>query len=204
MRDLPRLYAVTDEAVVPNGVLVSRVEKLLAAGLRLLQVRFKTTPREERVRLGRALRAATRDAGAILIANDSPELAREIDADGVHLGAEDPAVANARGILGSDAIIGVTGYADEQRVARWGPDEVAYLGLSSPHPSPTKEKPVPDAGEFVRLVARARVPVYAIGGMTPERTPDAIRAGCHGVAAVSCLLGPDGGAEEVRRFLEAL
>jgi len=204
MRDLPRLYAVTDEAVVPNEVLLSRVERLLEAGLRLLQLRFKTTPEEERVRLGRAIRAATRAAGAILIANDSPDFAREIEADGVHLGAEDPAVENAWNVLGPDAIIGVTGYADEGRVARFRPDEVAYLGLSSPHPSPTKVKPVPDADEFERLVACARVPVYAIGGMTPERTPDAVRAGCHGVAAVSCLLGSRRGAAMVRRFHDAL
>lgn len=201
---LPRLYAVTDERTCPGPELVETVRRVLDAGVRLLQVRFKTTPRDEQVRLGRVLRELTREAGALLIANDSPGLALAIEADGVHLGAEDATVEQARALLPAGAIVGVSGDADEARIRGIDPARVDYLGLSSPWPSGTKEKAVPDPETFRALVRAAPVPVYAIGSVTPDRTPEMIAAGCRGVAAVGALFGAPDPAAAVRAFLRAL
>ncbi len=167
---LPRLYALSDERVVPPGEIVERTEALLEAGVRMFQVRFKRLPPRERIRRGRALRELTARYGALLIANDSPELARGIGADGVHLGREDPSPGRARRILGKEAVLGVTGYADRRRIARFTAGTVDYLGISSPHPSPTKSKPCPSPEAFRALVAAARVPVYAVGA-SPRTAP---------------------------------
>ncbi len=201
---LPRLFAVTDESAVASGRLIEVTEVLLRAGVRLFQARFKSTPFAEQVALGREMRTLTRRHGALLIADDSPELATIIDADGVHLGAGDPSVDEARRLLGNGAIVGVSAYADEARVRAAETPRVDYVGLSSPFPSGTKAKPAPGEEEFGALARAARVPAFAIGGMTPERTAAVVRLGCHGVAAVAALYGAADPATETARFFEAI
>lgn len=203
-RDLPRLYAVTDDLLVPNWDLAARTERLLEAGVRLVQVRFKRAPFAEQVARGRELRELTRRYGALLIADDSPSLAAEIEADGVHLGALDAPVSVARALLGKDAILGVSGYDDRAFVASIRPSEVDYVGLSSPYPSTTKDKRSPDPAEFGAVVRASPVPVYAIGGITAERTKAMVAAGCHGVAAIAALYAVPDPAAAVEAFFTAL
>jgi thiamine-phosphate pyrophosphorylase len=199
--ELPRLYAVTDETVTPDDELPAAVGAVLAVGARMVQVRIKADAAERWRRLGPELRSMTRDHGALLVVNDHPEVALRIGADGVHLGRDDPPVERARALLGPQAVIGVTTYDVLERAARWRPGEVTYLGSSSPYASPLKkDKARPSMESFARLVASARVPVYAIGGVTPANAAPLIAAGCHGVAAVSSIFAaPDPGAA-VRRF----
>ncbi|MCK4333696.1 thiamine phosphate synthase, partial [candidate division WOR-3 bacterium] len=182
---LPRLYAVTDEKVLPNVRLIQKVADVLEAGVRLLQVRFKKTPAREQLSLGQEIRVLTSKYNALLVVNDSPELAKEIGADGVHLGADDPKVPYARKILGPDAIVGVSCYEDIRLVRQFSPGDVSYIGLSSPYPSSTKHKEVVSLPRFRELVAASRLPCYAIGGITPERAGQMLDAGCHGVAVIS-------------------
>jgi len=201
---LPRLYAVTDEKVLPNAFLVDRVTEVLEAGVRFLQVRFKKTPAREQLSLGQEIRALTGKYNALLVVNDSPELALKIEADGVHLGTQDPKVHQARKILGEDAIIGVSCYEDMDLVKRWTPEDISYIGLSSPYPSTTKHKEKVSLPRFRELVAASRLPCYAIGGITPERAGEMIGAGCHGVAAISAIFGAENPAGEAERFLAEL
>lgn len=177
---------------------------MLRAGVRLFQVRFKKTPYDEQVDLGRKLRELTRSCNTIFIVNDSPGLAAEIEADGVHLGADDPHVPAARALLGTRAIIGVSCYDEVERVTRRGSEEIAYIGLSSPYPSPTKQKDVVSLSDFKNLVAASCVPVYAIGGITLDKVGEMIQAGCHGVAVISAIFGKQNPAEAVREFLAEL
>jgi thiamine-phosphate pyrophosphorylase len=197
---LPRLYAVTDEKISPGDRLIEVCEVILDAGIRMLQVRFKTTPFVQQAELGLKLRELTRIHESILIVNDNPELATKVQADGVHLGADDPDVPTARSILGPGAIIGVSCYDRKELVQRWSPGEVSYIGLSSPYPSAIKSKATPDIDTFRRLVSAARVPVYAIGGITPVRVSQMIDAGCYGVAAVSAIFGAEDPVQAVFEF----
>jgi len=201
---LPRLYAVTDENVISNNRLIERVETVLRAGVRLLQVRFKKTPYPEQIKLGRKLRELTRAYDTIFIVNDSPELAAELDADGVHLGADDPSLSHARKLLGPDAIIGVSCYGDAERVASYSPDTIAYIGLSSPYVSATKQKDVVSLSDFKALAGAARVPVYAIGGITTDRVGEMMSAGCYGIAVISAIFGSDNPGQSVKDFLDKL
>jgi thiamine-phosphate pyrophosphorylase len=214
---LPRLYAITDENVISNNRLIEGVETVLRAGVRLLQVRFKKTPYDEQVELGRKLRELTRKYDTIFIVNDSPELAAELDADGVHLGADDPSLSHARKLLGPDAIIGVSCYGcygDAERVASYSPDTIAYIGLSSPYVSATKQKDVVSLSNFKALVGAARVPVYAIGGITVDKISEVLSSesygyyggcyGCYGVAVISAIFGADNPGQSVKDFLDKL
>lgn len=201
---LPRLYVVTDEDIVPNEYLLARAGKVLEAGVRLFQVRFKKTPYEEQLRLGHKLRLLTRKHKAIFIVNDLPELAKELGADGVHLGADDPDVPYARKLLGPDAIIGASCYDEIERVRRRSTEDISYIGLASPYPSPTKPKVNPELDKLSELAAASKVPVYAIGGITPKRVGEMIKIGCYGVAVVSAIFGTQNPSQEVRNFLAEL
>jgi len=201
---LPRLYVVTDEKVLLNAQLITKVREVLEAGAGFLQLRFKKTPADERLRLGQEIRALTREYNSLLIVNDSPQLANAIEADGVHLGADDPQVPQARRILGKDAIIGVSCYEDMDLVKRWTPEDISYIGLSSPYPSTTKHKEVVALDKFKELVAASRLPCYAIGGITPQRVGEMIGAGCYGVAVILAIFGAENPAYETKRFLAEL
>ncbi len=201
---LPRLYAVTDEKVLPNLRLIQKVADVLEAGVRLLQVRFKKTTAREQLSLGQEIRVLTSKYNALLVVNDSPELALKIEADGVHLGADDPKVPYARKILGPDAIVGVSCYEDIRLVRQFSPGDVSYIGLSSPYPSSTKHKEVVSMPGFRELVAASRLPCYAIGGITPEMAGQMLDAGCHGVAVISAVFGAEDPAYETKRFLAEL
>lgn len=201
---LPRLYVVTDEKVLPNAFLVDRVADVLEAGVRFVQVRFKKTPYDEQLSLGQEIRALTSKYNALLVVNDSPELAKEIGADGVHLGADDPKVPQAREILGNDAIIGVSCYEDIRLVRQSSSSDVSYIGLSSPYPSSTKHKEAVSLPGFRELVGASRLPCYAIGGITPERVGEMLQSGCHGVAVISAIFGAGNPAGETERFLAEL
>jgi len=202
--NLPRLYAISDEEIVPNEELLEKVEEVLVAGVKLFQVRFKKTPHEEQYRLGKKLRELTRAHDALFIFNDSPEVARSVQADGVHLGANDPRVSFARRLLGQKAIIGVSCYDRIDRVVKWGPQEISHLGMATPYPSPTKPKVNPDIEEFTNLVSHARVPAYAIGGVTLERVGEMLKAGCYGVAVVSAVFAAEDPARAVLEFSEEI
>ena len=95
MRPIKGLYAVTPD-VADTALLLAKVETVLAAGARLLQYRNKSADAARRGEQARALRAVCRRHAATLIINDDVTLARAIDADGVHVGADDPALAIAR------------------------------------------------------------------------------------------------------------
>ena len=92
---LKGLYVITDKKLIPRDRFIETVEKAIRGGAKILQLREKDTPEEEIIRLGKGLLKITRKYGIPLIINDSPKLAREIGADGVHLGRGDPKIFQA-------------------------------------------------------------------------------------------------------------
>ena len=146
---------------------------------------------------------------ALLIINDDPILARECNADGVHLGPEDPPLPLARNVVGAGKIIGSSvGTLDDLGKAHLcSPD---YLGVGDVFGTSSK----PDAGEPIgiscleKIVRSTATPVIAIGGITKDNLRQAIAAGAHGVAVLSpiCLAdNPIAATIEIARALrEAL
>jgi len=201
---LPRLYAITDEVVLPNPVLLDKAQEVLQAGIRMLQVRFKTTPWEEQIRLGEKLRELTRQFDSYLVVNDSPQLALSIEADGVHLGAGDPDVARAREILDPAKIVGVSCYEDLELVKMYEPRCADYVGVSSPYLSTTKQKGIVDIQGLKSVVRTSKVPVYVIGGITPAKVREIMRTGCHGIAVISAIFGKENPGNAVKEFLSLL
>ena len=180
------LYVITDTQLIPRERFVETVEAAVRGGATMVQLREKETPREEVIHLAREVLAVTRRYGALLIVNDHPAIAREVGADGAHVGREDPPVAEARAMLGPEAIIGASCYGDVARAVAAEQAGADYVAFGTPFPSPTKPKRTDiSLGIFQEVKQRVKVPVFAIGGITIENAPQVIDAGADGIAVVS-------------------
>lgn len=187
--DSPRgLYAITPEDLV-GAALIAACSEVLAGGAVWLQYRAKSNFDLE---TARALAAQCRSSGACLIINDRPELARAAGADGVHLGRDDGSIAAARALLGPEAIIGVSCYADLERARRLALEGADYLAFGSLYASPTKPEAVACPLQTLRQARALGRPVVGIGGITLANARAAIEAGADLLAVISDLFAaPD-------------
>lgn len=184
------LYAITP--TLPTLELLTAVNAAIAGGAALVQYRSKeTAPHLRREQAGELL-ALCRDHGVPLIINDDAELAAVLGADGVHLGEEDGAIAEARRLLGLHALIGVSCYNDLER-AQVAANTADYVAFGSFYPSANK----PAARRAsLRLLQQAKItlkiPVVAIGGITPANGVPLVASGADALAAIDGLFGnPD-------------
>jgi thiamine-phosphate pyrophosphorylase len=199
-RRISGLYAVTPE-LADTPALVAAAEAALAGGARLLQYRNKTAAAALRLSQARALLALCRKYRVPLIINDRLDLALEVPADGVHLGADDGPLATARARLGPARLLGASCY-DRLEAAleaeRLGAD---YVAFGSFFPSSVKPGAVRAPLALLREAKRRlSVPVVAIGGITPDNAPQLIAAGADSVAVISALFDADDVTMTARRF----
>lgn len=189
------LYALTPEGI-DSGLLLERVEAALEAGLRLLQLRDKSNPRDERVLRARPLVDACGRFGATVIVNDDPALAAELGAHGVHLGRDDGSIESARRVLGASAVIGVSCYDELDRALRLRAEGADYVAFGSFFASSVKPGAVRPGVDLLRQ-ARAKLdcPIVAIGGITLATAALVRDAGADAVAIITDLFSaPDIGA----------
>ena len=201
--DKLRLYAVTDRTWLGKESLEEAVEAALRGGVTSLQLREKQAPHEELVKTAMRLKPLCRRYGVPLIINDDVEAALEADADGVHVGQEDMAVAEARRILGPEKIIGASAHNREEALEaqRQGAD---YLGSGAVFGSSTKKDATTLSREELTAVCRAvSIPVAAIGGITEENCLELAGTGVSGIAVVSALFAA-ADKEEAAARLRAL
>jgi thiamine-phosphate pyrophosphorylase len=191
------LYAITPEPPLSIQAQGRQVEQAIAGGARVVQYRDKSRDRagdrERRLAEARALLAICRAAGVPLIVNDDAALAAAVEADGVHLGRDDIPPGEARRLLGPAAIIGVSCY-DRLDLAEAAQTAGAdYVAFGSFFPSSTKPLAVrADLDLLRRARQRIRLPLVAIGGITPENGAALIAAGADLLAVVSGIFSrPD-------------
>lgn len=184
---------ITDEKLIPRVRFLETVEKALAGGANIVQIRDKTSSPSEIVSLGRELLGITGRYGAPLIVNDSPDLMMEIKADGVHLGEDDPNVIPTRKKLGNGAIIGVSCYGSVPRgihAERMGAD---YVVFGTPWATPTKpgREPTPFETLVEAKTAVTGIPIFAIGGIFAHNAAAVLATGVDGVAVITSVFGSD-------------
>ncbi|MDD3518138.1 MAG: thiamine phosphate synthase [Chromatiales bacterium] len=187
-RVLRGLYAITDPQLTPLPSALERIEQSLRGGARLLQYRDKGDDHERRLREALSLRELCHRHGAQFIVNDDVRLAHESGADGVHLGRDDVDVATARGMLGADAIIGVSCYDRLELALAAAAGGADYVAFGSFYPSGTKPAAVrADPSLIAAFKRQADLPVCAIGGITPDNAPTLIAAGADMLAVIGGL-----------------
>jgi thiamine-phosphate diphosphorylase len=201
---LPALYAIVDPldtGRTPQDL----ADAYLAGGARLLQLRLKDATARTVDEAARALRAATRRAGALLVVNDRPDVAAAVEADGVHLGQDDVPVAVARAVLGPDRFVGVSTHdLDEARAAV--ADGADYLGVGPIYDTTSKRGALAARGLVLLRDVRALTdrPLVAIGGITPETAAAVRAAGADSIAMIAALTRAADAAATVRDLVTRL
>jgi thiamine-phosphate pyrophosphorylase len=199
------LCLVTDRTQTRGRELVSVVEECLEAGLPAVQVRAKDLGAGDLARLCRRLLGSVRDRGAQLVVNDRVDVALAVGADAVQRTHTSLPVEDIRAIVGGRLRIGVSVHSliDAVEAEVKGADWVTYGPV---YDTPSKRAYGPPQGleRLAEVAGRLRIPVVAIGGITPQRVKELRAAGARGVAAISFILAADSPADATRRFLAAL
>jgi len=194
------LYAITPD-LADTGELLRRVRAALSGGIRLLQYRNKAATAALRGTQARELQALCSGAGVPLIINDHLDLALECGAAGLHLGGDDGDIAAARARLGPHRLLGASCYdrigLAEAAIAA-GADHVAFGSFFPSGVKPGAARPPVDL--ITQARSRLRVPVVAIGGITPHNAPQLVAAGADAVAVISAVFGAADIAAAAREF----
>lgn len=210
MNYVPRLYAILDAQQIGSrrdvsGSLLEAAEELLAAGVRLIQLRDKKATARELYVTAVSLAGCVRKEGGQLIVNDRADVALAADADGAHLGQQDLPAAGARRFLAAGQIIGLSTHSIAQ-VAAADRQPVDYIAFGPIFATTSKENPDPPVGLDGLAAARkaTRKPLVAIGGITLQNARSVIEHGADSVAVIGALLGAPDLGEQARKFLEIL
>ncbi len=194
------LYAITPEEA-DTAELLRRVRLALQGGASVLQYRNKPGSAATRFEQAAALRILTREFGVPLIINDDAALAKQVDADGVHLGGEDGGVAAARAVLGSEKIIGISCYNRlplAHEAATQGADYVAFGAVFASTIKP--DAPVATLALLSQARREMSLPLVAIGGITAENGASVLAAGADALAVISALFGAEDITLAARQF----
>lgn len=203
---LPGLYVITDRKMAGGRDYLQIVREVLLGGVRIIQLRDKETPFEDLVKVGKKIKNLTAEFGATLIVNDNPYLAREIDADGVHLGQTDMPVDIAREIVGKDKIIGLSTHNYRQISQAMMMEEVDYIGIGPIFPTTTKKSEYPPVGlKILRwAVENCSLPFVAIGGINKENITQVLSTGTRLIAVVSAVMSAPDITTAVRELVEII
>jgi thiamine-phosphate pyrophosphorylase len=184
----------------PDGFLAA----VLGAGVDIVQLRMKDADDDTIVATGQRFARVAAEHGALFILNDRPDLVAATGADGVHVGQDDVAVAQARAIVGPDLLIGLSTHSPEQVDAAAGL-EVDYIGVGPVHATPTKPgRPAVGLDLVSYASAHTTVPFFAIGGISTVNVAAVGSAGAGRIAVVRALTEASDPASAARRLREGI
>jgi len=196
------LYAITDCENLTTDDLLEKTEEIINAGVSLFQYRNKESDQNKKRELALKLQSLCHKYKTPFIVNDDLELAKEISADGVHLGQHDEDINTAREVLGSK-IIGISCYNDINRATVAEEAGADYVAFGSFYPSVTK----PDAvkatiGLLLESKSRLGIPVVAIGGITPENGKALVNVKVDFLAVISGLYSATDINSAIKAYME--
>jgi len=183
---------------------LEQVEQLLDAGANWIQLRQKNGLEGEKIKNATMAVSLCKKYKATLIINDSPQIALESGANGVHLGQKDYPIPEARKLLGKNAIIGGTANTGLQAL-QLVTDTCDYIGLGPWKSTQTKEnlsEILGEAGIKKVLDLHLKIPVIAIGGITPSDVPKILSLGAYGIAVSSGIVAAKSIKAAFEEYLE--
>ena len=182
------LYAVTDRHWLDGRRLIDVVRESLDGGVTMVQLREKTLEEGKFLEEAKELQTLCRERGVPFLVNDNVEIAREMNADGVHVGQTDIPVPDVRALVGPDMIIGLSTHSPDQAraAAAAGAD---YIGVGPIFATRTKRNVcAPVTLDYLDWVAgNISLPFVAIGGITQENVAKLAGSGICGVAVISAI-----------------
>ncbi|RGS37920.1 thiamine phosphate synthase [Coprococcus eutactus] len=183
------LYAVTDRHWLGEETLYDQVKKALDGGATFVQLREKKLDREDFLAEALEIQKLCKKYGVPFVINDEVSIAKDIDADGVHVGQSDMEAMDVRKALGPDKILGVSAQTVEQAIIaeKHGAD---YLGVGSVFATGSKDDADDVSHETLKAICEAvSIPVIAIGGITKDNVSELAGSGICGVAVISAIFG---------------
>ena len=181
------LYAVTDRHWLNGRTLVDVVKESLDGGVTMIQLREKSLDEGKFLEEAKELQALCRERHVPFIVNDNVDIAKAMDADGVHVGQDDMETMDVRAKLGPDKIIGVSAHTVEEALLaeKQGAD---YLGVGAVFPTSSKSDVGEMSYETLKAICKAvSIPVVAIGGISGENVGKLAGSGICGVAVISAI-----------------
>ena len=208
-----RLYLVTPPELDLDVFAPQLAEALDAGDIACVQVRlkapgdaYKTAETDLIRRACDRLRPIAQERGVAFLVNDRPDIAAETGCDGVHIGQKDAAYAEARRIVGKDAIVGVTCHDSRHFAMVAGEQGADYVAFGAFYPTNTKPRlyePTPEILEWWSEIME--IPCVAIGGITAENCAPLVRAGADFIAVVTAVWNhPDGPGAGVKALNAAI
>ena len=181
------LYAVTDRLWLAGRRLIDVVEESLDGGVTMVQLREKDLAEDQFLEEAKELQTLCRRRHIPFIVNDNVDIAKAMDADGVHVGQSDMEALDVRAKLGPDKIIGVSAQTVEQALLaeRHGAD---YLGVGAVFPTGSKDDAEDVSYDTLKAICKAvSIPVVAIGGISHANVAQLAGSGICGVAVISAI-----------------
>ena len=181
------LYGITDRYWLNGRRLADDVELALKGGTSMLQLREKDLDEENFYREAVELKALCKKYNVPFIINDNVELAKKVDADGVHVGQNDMAAQDVRALIGPDKILGVSTQTVEEAILaeKMGAD---YLGVGAVFPTGSKDDCWVLSHDLCKeICAAVKIPVVAIGGIKKENIKELKDLGFAGISVISAI-----------------
>jgi len=199
----PVLYLITDRRLVLSRSVLDLIEEAAHAGVDLIQIREKDLPTRTLCALVEDAAARIAGTGARLLVNDRVDVAMTCGAHGVHLTTQSLPTAVVRRIVGPNVLIGASTHSlEEAQEAEAGGADFLVLGPVFETPSKSPYGPPLGVETFARIVAQIRIPVLAIGGITPENAPRVLAQRAAGIAAIRMFAEAEQLAPLVARLKE--
>lgn len=205
MRDIGKLHIITDFAFQQDYSHAELARLAILGGADTIQFRQKHGSFRDILASAIEVQRVCKEHSITLIINDRIDIALAVGAAGVHLGQLDMPAVLARQILGPNAIIGIT--APTLGLALKAHEDGAnYVGFGPVYPTKSKSNPIAVQGiHTLKLFCQGSpLPVIAIAGITPQRTPEVLDAGAHGIAVMTAVSLASQPALEVRSFVQAI
>lgn len=203
---MTQIYLISPPRIDDIDAFLNQLDEVIAAGvISVFQLRLKDIENREIVLMGKKIVPKLQEAGIAVIINDNPRIAKDLHADGVHLGQEDGDFNEARKLLGKDAIIGITCHNSKHlgmEAAEAGADYVAFGAFY-----PTQTKEVIHHAEIEILEwwqDIMEIPCVAIGGINIDNALPIINAGADFIAISSGVWNYEGGIKTVLQKFQTL
>ena len=196
------LYAVTDAAWTGDQTLIEQVREALEGGISFLQLREKKLSEEDFLKEAEEIKKLADQYKVPFVINDNIEIARKVNADGVHVGQDDMPVEEVRKLLGENKIIGVSAHNVEEamKAEEGGAD---YLGVGAVCATSTKsEATVVTMEEMSKICQSVSIPVVAIGGISIDNALELKGTGVDGICVISAIFGSENPSEATKKLLD--
>lgn len=200
MRDF-HLYVITGEQFYPQREYLAVIEEAILGGADIVQLREKNKTKKELLEMAKKLKELCSKYHVPFIVNDHIDIALAVDADGIHLGQDDLPLSEARRILGSEKIIGISTHAIEEAIEaeRNGAD---YIGVGPIYETKSKVDVVDPVGlSYIKeVVSQTTIPFVAIGGIKLHNLDEVLEAGAQRICVISAIVGAENVKEAASQF----